>query len=252
MKRICLCFILIINVLILGGCEMVETTNDNKNRNAKIKEELIAYISNKYDQDFKLDEIEFATSMYGTGDDLGYFIPVNNTDIVVTVKRKENNGKVSISDDYQTYLYGKEAFDYFNQEIQAVYPNTITFPYLKINDDKSIDKTFNECLMTSSYDLLLQIYIDDNSDSSENIMQKFNQLATQYYEKYSHNKIELNIFFISNKGLLEMKEVDTSLMNDSYYHRFKKTNELLGSPTYPDIKPTKDTIVIEVPEQEKN
>ena len=248
MRKIILCIIIIIDVLVLGGCEMIETTNDNKNRNSKVKEEMIAYIEKKYDLDFKLDDIEFATSIYGTGDDRGYFIPENNSDIVVTVTRKENNGKVSISDDYQTYLYWNEAFDYFNHDIQLLYPNTITFPYLKFNDHIAINKSFDECLETATYKLLLQLYIDESSGPNEDIIQKLDQLANQYYEKFNHNKIELNIFFLSNKGLIEMKEIDNSLTDASYYLRFKKTNELLGSPNYPNIKPTFDTVIINIPE----
>lgn len=149
---------------------------------------------------------------------------------------------LGLCDPLVRFIYEYGEYDFIDQ---------ITFPYLKFNDDIAINKSFDECLRTATYKLLLQLYIDDSSGPNEDIIQKLDQLANQYYEKFNHNKIELNIFFLSNKGLIEMKEIDRSLTDASYYLRFKKTNELLGSPNYPNIKPTFDTVIINIPEKKE-
>ncbi|MDD8048689.1 MAG: hypothetical protein PHH04_03695 [Thomasclavelia sp.] len=224
--------LVVVCVFTLGGCKKkVETVREKTNRMIK---ETKQYMEDKYDEEFTVTDYERKESMFNS-DNAVYFCPKDDeTTMITAIYEEDSNHKVKITDNYLTYKLGNDCWKYFNEEIRKIYPRTLTQAGIDVLDNKSAHRSFQEVLEKSKYDLTLIIYIDETSDTLENIKTKLFGYAKEVYDKYKMKSIYLGFYLLSSKGIDDYIAVDNEYSNRSYYDKDEKIESMFGSSDYPE------------------
>lgn len=222
MKILCL----LLSLFLLGGCGIVDQIKKDKERNYNSRQEMRAYIENKYHEKFKLDYAEFSPTAEGGYSDRGVVIPEKYPNTYVDVFREEDaNGNVTFSDDYQRYTLGNDFFEYINNDIRKKYPNTLAFTEITIYDDHSANLTLDECKKSSDIDIFIGWYVDEEMDTEANIKKVAEEYARKYHKEFNNAALLFSVFWTNADGVKHLQEIEEEYKDSEYYVRQEKIDD---------------------------
>lgn len=209
---------LILCLFLLGGCGLMKNTKEREERHQKVQDEMMTYMEDKYGETFKGSSMEYSPRIEGEYSDYGVVIPDKYKDTYVGITRLEDeNGRVTFTDDYQSYILGNEFFEYVNSDIQQTYPNSFSYTTIKILDDTSAKKSFDECKESAQLDFFIALYVVEGEDTIENVKKIAEEYAMKYHKEFNNASLLFTIFWTNEDGMRYLKETTNNNEDKEYY-----------------------------------
>lgn len=218
-------FFLTLCLFILGGCGRMKRAEEREQRHQKIQDEIMVYMENKYDEKFKGDSIEYVVTAQGGHSDYGVVIPDRFPNTYVEVTRKEENGKVTISDDFQSYLVGNDFFEYINKDIKKLYPNSFTQTNIIVLDNDSAKLSLEECKKKSDLDFYIAVYIVEDEVNINDVKKTVEEYAKKYHKDFNNASLWLTVYWSTKEELQNFRKIANESKNEEYYVLRKKLED---------------------------
>lgn len=217
---------LILCLFLLGGCNFVKSMKEYKQKQQDSCVAMEAYIENKYQEKFELHSSEFVPTAEGGYNAHGNFIPEKYPQTYVRVSRKEDvNGNIKIKDNYQSYVFGNEFFEYVNDDIRKTHTDTFAYTDINIVDNHSTNLSFQECKNTSYMDIFIAWYVDEDKYTEENIKQAAQEYARKYHKEFNNAFLMFTVFLTDSDGVKHLKQIAQQYQDSEYYVLQKEIND---------------------------
>ena len=210
-------FFLTLCLFILGGCGLMKNAEEREERHQKVQDEMMAYMENKYGEKFKGDSMEYVVTAEGGYSDYGVVIPDRFPNTYVEINRKEQDGKVTLSDDYQSYLLGNDFFEYVNKDIRETYLNSFSFTIVQVLDNDSAKLSIEECKKISDLDFFIAIYLVEDEVNRDDVKNVVAEYAKKYHHDFNNASLWLTVFWTTDEEIQKLNKIVEESKNEEYY-----------------------------------